>query len=200
QQKLFRTDRRDPFGKYLDSIDPVRQLRGKISKDGYKKMIRRLKNVSRDSTFFQIAAADEPPEVAILLMQGADAVIHGHTHSAKAHKVGRGLYLNSGTWVRLLRLPTNTDEQEWRSFLCSLEDRSFVSETRPTFVRVQAAKDGTGGAAACLYLWKGAPVLLSQWSFDLKRKTWTETYRAPEQNKRPEGNPSNRVSKSDPSL
>lgn len=179
-EKLFRAARRDLFQQYLDSIDPQRQPRGINVKDRYRKIIKRLKQVSQETTFFDIAAPDEPPEVEILLLQGVDAVIHGHTHSAKAYKVGSGLYLNSGTWTQLLRLPASADTEEWRAFLHSLEQQTFRSETRPTFVRVQQDVDDSAAAHASLYLWQGGPKLWSQWRFDLKGHAWRETYRARE--------------------
>lgn len=179
-EKLFRAVRRDLFQKYLDSINPQRQPRGIYAKDPYQMIIKRLKKVSQETTFFNITASDGPPEVGILLMQGIDAVIHGHTHSAKAHKVDTGLYLNSGTWTQLLRLPTSTDEDAWRGFLRSLEQHTFKSETRPTFVRVQSPPDNSGAAVASLCLWDGGPVLWSQWRFEPKAQVWRETYRAPQ--------------------
>jgi UDP-2,3-diacylglucosamine pyrophosphatase LpxH len=179
-EKLFRAAKRDQFQEYLDSIDPQRQPREGYSRGSYQKIIRRLKKVSQEATFFNIAAPDEPPEVEILLMQGVDAVIHGHTHAAKAYGVGSGLYLNSGTWTQLLRLPANSNEGTWRDFLRSLEQHTFSSETRPTFVRVQQAEDGDEAAIASLYLWQGEPVLWSQWRFSPKTQLWRETYRAPE--------------------
>jgi hypothetical protein len=179
-EKLFRGDKKDLFQKYLDSIDPMRQMRGNSSRDPYSKVIRRLKKVSQESTFFNISAADAPPEVKILLMQGIDAVIHGHTHSAKAYGIDSGLYLNSGTWGQLLPLPSSGNIETWREFLNSLEKHSFVAEAHPTFVRVRQAPDNDGTALASLCLWQGEPVTWSQWRFEPKGKVWGEVYRAPE--------------------
>jgi UDP-2,3-diacylglucosamine pyrophosphatase LpxH len=179
-EKLFRVSRQDLFQDYLDSINPERQMRSKSPRDKYRKIIWRLKKVSKECTFFNISASDEPPEVKILLTQGVDAVIHGHTHSAKAHQVGRGLYLNAGTWGQLLRLPSSPEDGKWRSFLQTLEQSSFKSETRPTFLRVQQASDDAEVALASLCVWGEPPVLWSQWRFDSRKVIWSEIYRAPE--------------------
>lgn len=46
------------------------------------------------------------------LQRGFDVVIYGHTHLVKRVEMDAGLYLNTGTWGDLMRLPAAVTEQE----------------------------------------------------------------------------------------
>ena len=63
-----------------------------------------------------------------------------------------GMYFNSGTWARLLRLPdAEGGRAEWNKFLKSIENKSYEVLERPTYVRVTLEADETTRAA--LHLW-----------------------------------------------
>jgi UDP-2,3-diacylglucosamine pyrophosphatase LpxH len=107
-------------------------------------LTRRLKKVSAQDTTFDV----EAPEINSFKMRylkaysnkkNLSAVIHGHTHSAKNYAIENGelLYLNSGTWGRLLQLPKEQDSDNvWKAFLADLEAGVDDSFNRLTFVRI----------------------------------------------------------------
>lgn len=126
---------------------------------------RTLKKISSGDTFFDTGAHNRNYNaVARLVDKGADLVVHGHTHSAKVYPVGRGLYLNTGTWGQLTRLPdAGAGEEEWALFIEGLRAGRADSFARPTFVRVSKQPDQT---VAALYEWTASGAQeQSAWSF-----------------------------------
>jgi UDP-2,3-diacylglucosamine pyrophosphatase LpxH len=116
-------------------------------------LIAQLQHAARNDTFFREDVPDGAyaKDLDFLLRNGADLLIHGHTHSAKAYPVSGGMYFNSGTWARLLRLPEGGGKAVWDKFLQSIESNSYEMLERPTFVRVTLDPEGTTSAA--LHLW-----------------------------------------------
>lgn len=103
-------------------------------------LIGKLLEVSESGGYFDISAPDESAELLPYFFErGADLLIAGHTHAAKAHLVGdRGLYLNSGTWARLLKLPeSDATEEVWSEFLTRLRKGEDLGEARPTFAWIR---------------------------------------------------------------
>jgi len=138
----------------------------------FARIIRRLRKVSARDGFFDIEEHDESFDpVTRLIELGNDLVINGHTHSAKAYKVGKGLYLNSGTWGQLMRLPSiEASDEEWKQFLNVLSNGEADSFSRPTFARITAQGDD---AKAMLCEWsEGAPKIESVWRFRQDRCEW----------------------------
>ncbi len=126
----------------------------------------RLKSVSGRNTFFDFGAEDENSAAAAALLEnGADLVVHGHTHAAKAFPIGRGLYLNAGTWGRLSRLPdADAGEDEWYTYIEGLRAGRAETFQRLTFVRISGPPEGTT-AALCEWVGGGAREL-STWRFE----------------------------------
>jgi UDP-2,3-diacylglucosamine pyrophosphatase LpxH len=124
-----------------------------------------LRRTSSKNGFYNV---DEPDSlvgaVARLTSQGANLVVFGHTHSAKAYLVEQGLYLNSGTWGQLTRLPEgDATQDEWADFLQGLKEGRADSFCRPTFIRMTKLKEKT---AATLFEWReGHPEAESIWGF-----------------------------------
>jgi UDP-2,3-diacylglucosamine pyrophosphatase LpxH len=89
---------------------------------------------------------------------GFKVVVYGHTHLCKDVSLdGGGRYLNSGTWVDLMRLPRAVQGEngaaELESFLDRLVDRGGDSERRlvPTFVAATVTDDhAVGELRLCL--------------------------------------------------
>jgi UDP-2,3-diacylglucosamine pyrophosphatase LpxH len=126
---------------------------------------RNLKRVSGKTAFFDISADDENHDaVARLLDKGANLVVHGHTHAAKAYQVGRGLYLNTGTWGQLTKLPDGeASEEEWAVYIEGLRAGRADSFQRPTFVRISKQAEHT---TATLFEWTASGAQAqSGWSF-----------------------------------
>lgn len=125
----------------------------------------KLKNVSRQATFFDIDATDAGRDaVGRLIANDVDLVVHGHTHAARAGKVGKGLYINTGTWGRLTSLPTHdADDSTWSGFINELSAGHFPSLSRLTFARIDNCGPKT---EATLFEWHdGAAHPLSAWCF-----------------------------------
>lgn len=131
------------------------------------KIIANLRAVVAEDGFFDISVPDGSLAAVLRLMEkGADLVVHGHTHSAKAYRVEDGLYLNSGTWGQLMKLPeSGADTSTWEGFLASLESSQPPNSfARPTFVRVSKEGDRT---RAALHRWEDSkPICMSAWLFD----------------------------------
>jgi UDP-2,3-diacylglucosamine pyrophosphatase LpxH len=149
----FRKDEDEPsLGKKLRGMaQAVVEARGELKR---AELIRQLREASRADTFFkeEVPDGDYAKDLAFLLGNRADLLIHGHTHSAKAYQVGGGMYLNSGTWARLLRLPdAESTRAVWDGFLTSVVNKSYEPSERPTYVRVTLDADETTRAA--LHLW-----------------------------------------------
>lgn len=137
-------------------------------------IIKRLRNVSARDGFFEIEERDGAFEAMNSLIGfGNRLVIHGHTHAAKAYRVGRGLYLNSGTWGQLMRLPeSEASDEEWIEFVKSLARGEADSFSRPTFIRVTAQGESP---RARLCEWKeGAPETMSAWRFEQDEREWNQ--------------------------
>lgn len=146
-------------------------------------LISRLRKAAAADSFFDVgkAEADKHRVLSFLVKNGADLLIQGHTHSAKAYKVGaktdagekEGLYLNAGTWARLLRLPVHDDEEGvWRGFLDDLSSGFARDFERLTFARVRF--DGRQTIAR-LQEWKGdAPSDLAAYTFVPGRAAWAQ--------------------------
>lgn len=136
------------------------------SENARAKLIDRLRTVSAFDSFFETGAPDcSLAAVSRLLDKGADLVVHGHTHSAKAYRVDNGLYLNSGTWGQLMRLPASyAEDSAWDMFLASLEPgQPPKTYALPTFVRVSKESNGT---RATLHRWENStPTCVSNWLF-----------------------------------
>ena len=136
-----------------------------LSRDHVVQLVDRLKKVSGKDKTFDIDSPETNGFKTKYLEKYAEqkqisAVIHGHTHSAKSYVIGDGalLYLNSGTWGRLLRLPLKQDsDDDWKTFLSKLEAGVDESFNRLTFVRIAGSSDGDK-VKATLNGWKQGSV------------------------------------------
>lgn len=168
--------RRKNFIEWLNAIEEEPK-RGFSKEDRIARLIPKLRKASTEDHFFDIGTPDATHEdVAFLLRQGADLIVHGHTHSAKAYKVGKGLYLNTGTWGRLMRLPqSHASDSDWRTFLESLSGGDYGGFLRATFARIKCSLDGASTTAA-LMEWRGnAPASVSEWRFQPEPRVATGT-------------------------
>ena len=118
---------------------------------------------------FNVNEEDEvylrPARVSIA--RGFKAVIYGHTHLVKRVRCDDGaLYLNTGTWADLMRMPEGilTDNEDrarvqLKRFLSDLQSRKLEGWRRqvPTFARVEY--DGNDYLGADVYLFDGTRAL-----------------------------------------
>jgi UDP-2,3-diacylglucosamine pyrophosphatase LpxH len=80
-------------------------------------------------------------------------VVFGHSHEALMATFPEGVYVNSGAWANLVRLPVGTDLVPLQRWLTGLADNTFERTSHLTFVRL--APDGDG-AAITLNAWTDA--------------------------------------------
>jgi hypothetical protein len=159
------------FVKWLEDMGEETK-RGASNEDIILNLLPKLREVAREDGFFDFSVPDSAYDDATFLAANvADLVIQGHTHSAKAYEVGPGLYLNTGTWARLLQLPGGeAPHEEWREFLLGLAEGADSGAPRPTFVRV---KQEEGRTSASLLRWMdGTASLVSEWVSHPDARAW----------------------------
>jgi len=92
-------------------------------------------------------------------------VIYGHTHEALKTEFDDGcLYVNSGAWANLVKLPKSKDFAELFRWSRKLADNTFERTAFPTFVRIDPSD---GGVIVGLHLWKAKDEEL--WKKDISR-------------------------------
>ena len=92
----------------------------------------------QDENFFQ---ADHPSNVVARSAQkrlagNVKVVVYGHTHEALKTEFPEGIYVNSGAWANIVRLPSG-DAQSQLTWLDRLGDNSFERTSFPTYVKVE---------------------------------------------------------------
>jgi UDP-2,3-diacylglucosamine pyrophosphatase LpxH len=133
-----------------------------------------LREVSDAGGYFDITVPDESVELLPhFYKRGVDLLVAGHTHAAKAHLVNdRNLYLNTGTWARLLRLPPSSASNEmWTDFLAQLREGHDLGESAPTFAWIRRCHDGR--TQASLMSWEnGAATRIATFDFLAEEGRW----------------------------
>lgn len=110
----------------MQSFGPVRELLGsarvKLARQGlrlYAAAQRKLAGTAGDSFFGLEPGEDEWTEARRLATKyDADAVVLGHTHAARFRNEPDLTYVNTGTWIYLMRLPAaDAPVEAWEEFL-----------------------------------------------------------------------------------
>jgi len=116
---------------------------------------------------------DKVDSRAPIFESGANLVISGHTHTARASLVEGGLYINTGTWGEQLQVPTRLDSIEiWEDFLARLRANSVSTFRRLTFARVRY-RPKYFETRATLLAWEAAgPVSLAESWFRDNHTGW----------------------------
>lgn len=170
-----RNERRRQFIEWFNETkEPSR--RGKSVGESEEKIIKRLRKAAAEDSFFKIDSFDSSSEdVRFLIEQGADVVVHGHTHAAKAYQLGRGLYFNSGTWGELMQLPSSdAGDVEWQRFFDDLRLGREAGFLRPTFIRI-GREAGTTQTTAALMEWQSpCPAIHASFRFDPNHCAWEQ--------------------------
>jgi UDP-2,3-diacylglucosamine pyrophosphatase LpxH len=134
------------FAQWISSLESE-MIRGvlfghKDTDDKLRKYIPRFDKVATEDGYFKLSTSDSSfIAVQNHLALGANLVMHGHTHAAKAYAVehhnGQGLYCNSGTWGLLMSLPREENfpepiqkEEYWLDYLKWLADKDAWREVR----------------------------------------------------------------------
>ncbi|UQA61081.1 metallophosphoesterase [Polyangium aurulentum] len=99
-----------------------------------------LRLLSQDGSFFNehVTSADDEALIAQhLTPEAAPCVgIFGHTHAARHIERDGWAYINTGTWMGLMKLPQLDDEEETRAWIDALEAGQVPREERLTYAEV----------------------------------------------------------------
>ena len=76
-------------------------------------------------------------------------VVFGHTHEALKTEFGEGLYVNSGTWANLIRMPADK-KAVMLAWLKGIAANTFEKTSYPTYVKIEP---DAGGVEVSLNLW-----------------------------------------------
>lgn len=159
-----------------DDDDPhLKSAALKLARQGLQAYARAQSKLAGDAgeKYFDLAPADTEWTEATRLAAKyrAQAVVLGHTHSAR-WKEDRGLtYVNSGTWIHLMQLPeAEAGEEAWLNFLRTLRanpalnpERGESVHTVTRFTGVTLEPHSDGGAQMALVEFKdGAMTTLSE--------------------------------------
>ena len=159
-------------GKIKKIAHAIIDARGELKRG---ELIEQLQVAARLDNFFKESVPNREfaEDLIFLLKRDANILIHGHTHSAKAYRVGNGMYFNSGTWAQLLSLPDpNAGKPTWDKFLKNIEDNTYKTFVKPTYVRITLGNDGV--------TWAG----LHEWVRDNNLGSWCYTKQWEERKKR----------------
>ena len=161
------------FKEWIDVITELQRLTREPDK-GDLKLIEKLRTVSAQDNFFEIDKPDDSTvDLGPIFKGGADLVIHGHTHSAKACVIEGGFYINTGTWGQLLELPKSYEsDKAWLDFLDLLRANDVQSFRRPTFARVRRSPSQDVTTAALLEWKRTGPKTLSERWFPNRQTGW----------------------------
>jgi UDP-2,3-diacylglucosamine pyrophosphatase LpxH len=104
---------------------------------------------------------DEAKRLASKFQVGA--VVTGHTHSARWREADGVAYANTGTWIRLMRLPKPDESIDvWAKFLEELRsnptldpDKQHLAKITPRFTAVLCEPHPESGATMSLLEWDG---------------------------------------------
>ncbi|HEU4712093.1 MAG TPA: metallophosphoesterase [Pyrinomonadaceae bacterium] len=151
------------FEEWIDAIYSPPQEKDNLS-PLYGKLLETTRLISGRDTFLDV----EQPDSSVKYLKpvfdsGADVVIHGHTHAAKALSVGKGIYMNTGTWSQILPVPKSFESDGvWMQFLEHLRTNELNSFLRPTFAYVQHQPD-KATTTATLFEWRESqPIILAK--------------------------------------
>lgn len=140
----------------------------------YSRLQRGLAKDSGDRYFDLTPADDEWQEAERLAGKyGAQAVVLGHTHAARFRTSSALTFLNTGTWIWLMRLPpSDASSAEWVSFLDDCRRNPRLDPSQPgavplierftgALIDAKSADADHGGATLSLFQWsaRGMEVL-----------------------------------------
>ncbi len=166
------------FLKWMDEVEQP-ATRGKSRDKSIAKLTKGLREVAKHDRSFDLMEEEKgnkKEDLTFLVRHGVDLIVHGHTHAARAYGLhqNQGLYLNTGTWGRLLQLPSHdAGKEQWHDFLASLLDGQQQGEIKPTFVRITEQTDSHTHAA--LLRWEASsPSTLATWQLDSSVGKWVK--------------------------
>lgn len=145
-----------------DSLRTAMVKLGKGALSYYARMQKKLAGPEADDYFLLDPAEDEWTEAQRLSDKfSAKAIIIGHSHAARFRHDSGLLYANSGTWIGLMKLPSQqAPDEEWTSFLEELRNNKELDPAKQKlakvitkFTAVLVAPHDRGGASIALVEW-----------------------------------------------
>ncbi len=85
-------------------------------------------------------------------------VVFGHTHEALKTEFTKGVYVNSGTWADVIRMPRD-DKDSMLAWLKTVANNTFKRTAEPTYVRIEPSGQGVS-------------VSLNQWTGSGEHELW----------------------------
>lgn len=169
QQQLTGAPEEISFGILPDVFS---NMRLKLTKAGLKLYAHAQHHIADGSgaRYFSYAPGEKELEEARRLGEkfGAKAVIIGHSHAARFKQEENLLYMNTGTWIWLMRLPDeDASDHEWVEFLKDLKEdpklQSAKNQARleKRFTPVTVEERAGGGATVTLHTWEPSGELRS---------------------------------------
>ena len=141
------------------------RARLKLGQAGLRAYARLQKGLAADtgSRYFDLTPADDEWQEARRLADkyGAQAVVLGHTHAARFRSTEPLTFVNTGTWIWLMRLPApDASDEDWAAFLesCRKNPRLEPPGAVPLIERftgalIDAKGPGASGATISLFQW-----------------------------------------------
>lgn len=141
------------------------RARLKLGQAGLRAYARVQKGLTADtgSRYFDLTPADDEWQEAHRLADkyGAQAVVLGHTHAARFRSTEPLTFVNTGTWIWLMRLPApDASDADWAAFLesCRKNPRLEPPAATPLIERftgalIDAKGPGASGATISLFQW-----------------------------------------------
>jgi hypothetical protein len=135
---------------------------GRAALSYYARMQKKLAGPNADDYFLLDPAEDEWKEAQRLSAKySAKAIIIGHSHAARFRHDSELLFANSGTWIGLMKLPSQqASDDEWVAFLDELRENKALDPAKQKlakvitkFTAVLIAPHDRGGASISLVEW-----------------------------------------------
>ena len=135
----------------------------KLAKNGLKLYAKahRMMGGKQGDAFFNLTPEESElkPLRKLAEKHDADAIITGHTHAARWFQDEQLVYVNTGTWISLMRLPgEQSSDADWHDWLDELRSNPELDPARQSHVRtesrltaalVEAAPEGGAWLALC---------------------------------------------------
>jgi len=150
--------------------DTLDGARFKLARTGLKLYAAAQRALTGDagSRYFELTPDASEWEEARRLAQkfAVDAVVLGHTHSARWKQEQDLAFVNTGTWIHLMRMPSaSAEESVWLDFLTTIRKNPALDPARgraaplhTRFTGLVIHENPAGGALLQLVEWKaGAP-------------------------------------------
>ncbi len=135
---------------------------GRAALSYYARMQKKLAGKEADDYFLLDPAEDEWKEAQRLSEKySCKAIIIGHSHAARFKHDSNLLYANSGTWIGLMRLPSQeASDDDWVAFLEELRNNKSLDPAKQNlakvltkFTAVLMSPHDRGGAKISLVEW-----------------------------------------------